>query len=402
MSVSAATRVREAAEVGPKVDREAMTLLSVGHAVTDTYGHSLLSPMFPVIAARLGLSLPEVAGLPLIMGLSASLLQPVVGLVSDRRPRWCLVALGPLLSALFIGFVGLTRSYAELAVVLFLAGVGTAAYHPQGASLARRAGRGSSLAMSAFTVGGNIGFGIAPLLGAFYLRTLGLDRLYVAAIPAILFAAFMFVRFYAGEGMHTVPKSERESGPPPPGNRRALAALTGTVMIRSVVPLAMTTFLPFLVQQRFPPADQLRMSSIAVSALLLASAVSGPVGGHLSDRFGRRPVMIASFLLAPWPFLLALQSGGWAMVALLALGSFVLMLPHPGNVIMAQEFLPRSGGIAASLVTGLAWGIAQLVVLPLGHLAEVTSLSATLTGLCFVPLLGAALVLPIPERPDSV
>jgi FSR family fosmidomycin resistance protein-like MFS transporter len=139
------------------------------------------------------------------------------------------------------------------------------------------------------------------------------------------------------------------------------------------------------------------MRSLAVSALLLASAFAGPLGGHLSDRFGRKPMMAWSFLLAPLPFLLAMHLPGVGLVAFLALGGFILMLPHPSNVVLAQELMPRSAGIAASLITGVAWGLAQILAMPLGKIAEVTSLSTALTGLCFVPLIGVLLVMPIPE-----
>jgi MFS transporter, FSR family, fosmidomycin resistance protein len=400
MAVDAVTGLvpAEQTDAKPEVDRFRLSLLAVGHAVTDSYGQSLLSPMFPEIAQRLGLSLAQVGGLPMMMGLSASLAQPLLGWVADRRPRWCMVAFGPLLAALFIGFVGHARGYWDLALLLFLAGIGIGAYHPQGATLARRAGRGSSLAMSAFTVGGNIGFGLAPLLGVLYVGWFGLRHLYLAAVPAALFAVVMLSAFYRGPGMAAAAFDRKAAAVAGKGNPLALAALTGTVVVRSAVQIGMTTFLPFLVQERFPVAARDGMKSVAVSAFLLASAFAGPLGGHLSDRFGRKNLMFWSFILAPWPLLLAFQQPGAGLVALLALGAFILMLPHPGNVVMAQEFMPKSAGIAASLITGLAWGIAQILALPLGKIADLTSIPAALTGLCFLPLLGLLLLAPIPDR----
>lgn len=396
--VGAVDGQREGEPPAGKPDRARLALLAVGHAVTDSYGQSLLSPMFPEIARRLGMSLAQVGGLPMMMGLSASLAQPLLGWLSDRHPRLCMVALGPLLAALFIGFVGHAQSYSQLALLLFLAGIGIGAYHPQGATLARLAGRGSGLAMSAFTVGGNIGFGLAPLLGVLYVSWFGLERLYFAALPAALFAGVMAAAFYSGPGFHAQVLRHAPKAAAGKGNPVALAALTGTVIVRSAVQIGMTTFLPFLVEQRFPADGQEAMKSVSVSAFLLASAVAGPLGGHLSDRFGRRRLMIGSFLLAPWPLLVAFSQPGAAMIALLAFGGFVLMLPHPGNVVMAQEFMPRSAGVAASMITGFAWGVAQILALPLGGIAEATSLSFALTGLSLFPLLGVFLVLPIPER----
>lgn len=383
-------------EAAAGVDTYRLSLLAVGHAVTDSYGQSLLSPMFPEIARRLGLSLAQVGGLPMMMGLSASLAQPLLGWLSDRHPRWCMVAIGPLLAALVIGFVGYAQSYWQLALLLFAAGVGIGAYHPQGATLARLAGRGSSLAMSAFTVGGNVGFGLAPILGGLYLEWFGLRHFYLSALPALVFAVVMAAAFYTGPGL---PAAVRKGSLTPREGRSqpvALAALTATVVVRSAVQIGMTTFLPFLIQQRFPREAQGPLASIAVSAFLLASAFAGPLGGHLADRFGRRNLMFWTFILAPAPLLFGMQQSGLGLIPLLAIGAFILMLPHPGNVVMAQEFMPRSAGIAASLITGLAWGLAQILVLPLGKLADETSVTTALTGLCFVPLLGVLLVLPIP------
>jgi FSR family fosmidomycin resistance protein-like MFS transporter len=379
-----------------RVDALRLSLLALGHAVTDSYGQSLLAPMFPQIAARLGLSLAQVGGLPMMMGLSASLAQPLLGLLSDRYPRWCFVALGPLLAALIIGFVGHAHSYWQLAFLLFCAGIGIGAYHPQGATLARLAGRGSSLAMSAFTVGGNIGFGLAPIMGGLYVEWFGLEHLYFAALPALVFAVVMGLAFYSGPGLPAAVRKGTTQAREGRSQPLALAALTATVVVRSVVQIGITTFLPFLIQQRFPQQAHGSLASVSVSAFLLASAFAGPLGGHLSDRFGRRRLMVWTFLLAPLPLYLGMQQAGLALIPLLAFGAFVLMLPHPGNVVMAQEFMPRSAGIAASLITGLAWGLAQVLVLPLGGLADRVGLAPALTGLCFVPLLGVALVLPIP------
>ncbi len=391
-------RCRPELEGGGPGPQASLLLLAIGHAVTDTYGTSLLAPLFPEIAGRLGLSLAQVGSLPVMMGLTASLAQPALGWLSDRHPRWCFVALGPLLAAVCIGFVGQVHTYAQLALLLLAAGLGVGMFHPQGAALARRAGRGSGLAMSAFTVGGNIGFGFAPLLGACYTAWFGLERFYLAALPAVLFAARMLTVY---DGPRTGGRGK--SAPHPRGGRpqlAALAALTATVVVRTGVQMGMITFLPFLVRERFPSGEQAAMKSIAVSVFLLASALSGPLGGYLSDRFGRKRVMALSFALAPWPLALAFGQSGHAMLALLALGSALLMLPHPGNVVMAQEFLPRAAGIGASMITGLAAGLGQLLALPLGACAERFGLSATLTALCFLPLIGILLVIPIPERAD--
>ena len=385
----------------PASDRFRLGLLAVGHAVTDTYGHSLLAPLYPELRRRLSLSLAEVGGLPVMLGLTASLAQPLLGWLSDRYPRVPLVALGPLCAALFIGLIGQATGYWQLAALLFLAGIGIGAYHPQGASLARLAGRGSGLAMSAFTVGGNIGFGLAPILGVLYAGWFGLAHFYWAALPAVAFASVRLAVFYSGPGMHASAAVARKLASDHASNHPALACLTATVVVRSAVQVGMTTFLPFLVEARFPREMHGVVISGSLTAFLLSSAVAGPIGGHLADRFGHRAVMLWSFLLAPRPLLLGLNTPGLGMIAFLAAGGFLLMLPHPSNVLMAQELLPRSAGIGASLITGLAAGLAQLLALPLGKAADLTSPATALAGLSLVPLLGIPLLAPIPDRPPG-
>jgi FSR family fosmidomycin resistance protein-like MFS transporter len=380
-------------------DRPRLYLLALGHAVTDTYGHSLLAPMYPLLASRLQLTLGDVGGLVAMMGLTSSLAQPVWGYVSDRWPRLLLVALGPAVAALFCTGVGLATNYWTLAFCLVMTGLGLGAFHPQGAAMARRAGRGSGLAMSVFTVGGNIGYGLAPLLAAAYLAVLGMRHLSIAALPGLLVAVALTGVFRYRRPRHARHRDAPSSnGHLPAADGAALGFLTATVVLRSAVQIGMTTFLPFLVIQRFPHVRAAAAGGLVVSCFLLSSALSGPIGGHLSDRVGRKRIMIWSFLLAPWPLMLAFRLPGYWFLPGLALGGFLLMLPHPANVVMAQEFMPRSAGIAASMITGLAWGVAQLFAGPLGLAARHFGIEAALTGLGLLPILGAALVFPIPER----
>jgi MFS transporter, FSR family, fosmidomycin resistance protein len=413
-----------AAERGASaLDRKRLALLALGHAITDSYGSSFLSPLLPLLAARLGLTMAMVGSLPMVMGLSGSLGQPFLGYLSDRRSRLCLVALGPAVAAVSCGLVGHMPSYPWLLACLFTTGLGIGAFHPQAASLAKRASGGGGLAMSTFTVGGNIGFGLAPLVSALALRTLGLGRLSWISLPGMLFG-WLIWRVISreetgGSGVVRIPYSvsdkdgpavdfagyeirntESARTPERLNARRSLAFLTATVAVRATVQVGMTTFLPFyLITHALPGLGPAAARGLAVSAFLLANGLAGPLGGHLSDRLGRKRVMFWSFLLATPPLLLAFRISGYGGLAALALGGAVLALPQPANVIMAQEMMPESVGIAASMITGFAWGIAMLLALPLGAAADYYGAGVVLRGLALLPLLGIPLVLPIPEAP---
>jgi FSR family fosmidomycin resistance protein-like MFS transporter len=153
----------------------------------------------------------------------------------------------------------------------------------------------------------------------------------------------------------------------------------------------------FLLRERLADStlDVTDAAGIALAIYLLATAVSGPIGGHLSDRFGRRAVMTVSLAVAPVVFHFALKLSGWPMVVALAAGGFVLMLPHPSNVVMAAEYMPRSAGVAASMITGIAWALGQFLSWPLGALADRIGVEAALGWVYWLPLAGIVLVLPL-------
>jgi FSR family fosmidomycin resistance protein-like MFS transporter len=389
-----------------RVDRVQLVTLSAGHTVIDSYGHTLLAPMFPIIRERLHLSLDQIGALPLVMGLTASLAQPLMGMVTDRWPRVPAVALAPAVAGLFMGLVSVAPSYAALAACLFLAGIGVGAYHPQGAALASRAARGRGLAMSTFTVGGNIGFGLAPLLGALYFKCFGLERFYLAAAPGLVFAAAMFWLLRRSNNELLAVHHQSHSGSGRRGNYVALALLTGTVSVRAAAQIATSTFLPFLLRERIAggPLSETDLAGLSLALFLLANAVSGPIGGHLSDRIGRKAVMLISLTAAPFVFSGALLLPGYWMVIGLAAGGFVLMLPHPANVVMAQEYAPANVGVAASMITGLAWSIGQLVSWPLGAMAERIGVASALHAIYWLPLAGVVLTLPLhdPRSDDMI
>ena len=248
-------------------------------------------------------------GLTALMGVSASLGQPLWGFISDRWPRSSLVAIGPV-AAVGCGSVVAT-GYRTLALCLAMIGSGSAPSTHRRPLWRGRLGQGGGLAMSVFTVGGNVGWCRAPP-GHLYLST-GLPRFYWAAIPGLMVALLLAVVF--GGRIYALPKLHQERLPEVrKGNPRALAFLTATVVLRSAVQIGMVTFLPFVVAARFPGRDTTAAAGMVVSSFLLASALSGPVGGHLADRVVAQ-VMSWSFVLAPWPLLLAFETtatGRWS------------------------------------------------------------------------------------------
>jgi FSR family fosmidomycin resistance protein-like MFS transporter len=173
-------------------------------------------------------------------------------------------------------------------------------------------------------------------------------------------------------------------------------------MVRAAVQIGILTFLPFyLPRHGFAGMDATSAKGVATAVFLLANGLGGPLGGHLSDRLGRRWVMLMTFALAPWPLWFAFHVPGYGCLLGLTLGGFLLTMPQPANVVMAQDLMPHRAGVAASMITGLAWGVAQVLALPLGGIADRIGVTATLQALSLVPLLGIPITLPLPERRRS-
>ncbi len=161
----------------------------MAHGVNDAYA-SFLSPLLPRIMDKLGLSIALAATLAMSLSLAASVLQPLMGYLSDRYGRRIFVVLGPLLSATFLSLMGVPSSFWILVLFLLLGGLGSAVFHPPGASMAARIseGKGSGLRMSVFSLGGSLGWAIGPLVAVGLVGWIGLEKLWVAMFPGILVA----------------------------------------------------------------------------------------------------------------------------------------------------------------------------------------------------------------------
>ena len=360
-------------------------LLAAGHFCVDLYS-SAIGAWQPHLVARYGLSLAQAGALGGVMAFSSSVMQPVYGILFDRFRSRMLAALAPALAAVFISSLGMAPGFGWLFLMVALGGAGIAAFHPAASTRVTegvRENRGGWMAM--FISAGTLGMALGPTFFTSTLARTGLEGAWVAAIPGVA-VSLLLVAFLSpgGEGVVRTRKVDfhalRSVWKP-------LTILYFLVFLRSIIQITYAQFLPlYLSRER---GYSLRDASLTLTLYLTAGAVGGFLGGHLSDRFGGRAVILFS-MIGSVPFLaLFFLASGALSIAGLTLGGLILLFTIPVNVVMAQELLPAQAGTVSALMMGFAWGGAGIIFIPLtGWAADHFTLGHTLAALTVFPLVG--------------
>jgi FSR family fosmidomycin resistance protein-like MFS transporter len=404
--------VSEAADQEAGIERpgRAVAALAIAHGANDLY-MGFLPALLPLIVERLGLSLTLAGGLVSVVNLASQLTQPILGHSADRIGRRLLVIIGPLITTLAMASLGLMTSYQALLIALLLGSFGNSAFHPQGAALAGKIGalrraadstaQRSGAAMAIFAAGGNIGYGLGPVLVIAVVNHLGQQFTWLTIPVGLAAVAFLIASLPAAVDT----PSHDASADPSAANRtwlRPLIILWLVVALRAAAAIIFTTFVPLLISRRHEP---LMLGGWALLGFSLAGALGGLIGGPASDRLGRRSVTIVTMLLAAPAYFLFLHAHGVASAVLLVATGACLFAGLPVNLVMAQELLPRRASLVSGLMMGLAWAAGGLSTTVVGALADrlaVTlgpagGLERAMDGTALVCIAAAALAVLLPE-----
>lgn len=365
-----------------------LVLLSSAHFFIDLYSGAL-GVLQPLLVEKLHLSLTQAGVLGGVLVFSSSVTQPLYGYLSDRWRSRLFSALSPALAGICISALGYAPAYAWALALVFFGGAGVSAFHPQGSAWAT-AGleRHRARWMAVFISSGTLGLALSPLLYSQLVATRGLESALWAAIPGLLISALLLALMPVPEHPLGASRGAAFDWAPLRAVRRPLAILFAGVFLRSVVQITYATFLTlYLNRERGFP---LRQAALVMTIYLAAGALGGFIGGNLSERFGARRVILASFL-GSTPFMAVFffwTQSPWG-IASLALGGLILLFTIPVNVVVAQELVPRQAGTVSALMMGFAWGTAGMIFIPLtGWVADRTSLHTALSALLVFPLLG--------------
>ena len=371
--------------------------MSFAHFTNDLYA-AFLSPLLPLVVTKFGLSL-ALAGLTgTVFNTTAAFTQPFFGVAADRINRPLFTILGPLMTVVGMGLVGLAPSYPVMLAILFVTGVGTASFHPQTFALAGSASgprRGAGL--SVFVAGGELGYALGPLYVAAIVGTLGLQGTVAAALPGLIACLVLWRLASSWETVRHSPPGALSGELRQHGRHLALIWLISA--IRSIITISFILFLPLLLRER---GQSLVLGATAVFLFGGIGTVGGLTGGLLSDLIGRRAVLAISLILsAPLLWVFISRQSGWGFLAL-ALGGMAMYLSAPINVAMAQEIMPRRSSLVSSLVTGMAWGMAGLSLTLIGAIADRVGLVQTLTGVLGLSVIGLVAVWLLPRQEPLV
>src|SRR5580765_905163 len=368
-----------------------MAVLSAGHCATD-FSNGALPALLPFMVDRFSLSYTLAATMILASATASSVVQPLFGLWSDRRGAPWLLPAGVALAGIGIALAAVAPSYGLVLVLVVLSGLGVAAYHPEGSKFAAYAsGHKRASGMSAFSIGGNIGYALGPIVATPLVIWFGLRGGLLLALPCLAIAAALivllpFLRTFVPD--RTV--QPRASGESRPG---ALVLLLGVIGFRSLAWFGLITFVPLW---EVSLGHSAAYGNHLLALMLLGGGVGTIVAGPLADRVGRRPVVLAS-LAATGPLIAVFVAVGGPLGTLALCGAGICVIGTFGvTMVMSQEYLPRNIGMASGLSIGLSIGLGGIAAVVLGALADSIDLRAALYVCAAAPLAGLLLTLFLP------
>lgn len=377
--------------------------ISFCHLLNDMM-QSLLPAIYPNLKVQFGLSFGQIGLVSLAYQITASLLQPLVGLYADRRPIPLALPAGTLFSLAGLAVLSIAHAYPVLLLGACLLGVGSSVFHPESSRVARMAaGRRHGLAQSLFQVGGNAGQALGPLAAALIVVLWGQSSLAAFALMALLSGAVLWnvavwSRHHGLARMQAGAARAARIAPLPRGKALAgVAVLLALIFSKYVYLASLTNYFTFYLIQRFHTSVQ--EAQLHLFVFLTAVAAGTVLGGPLGDRFGRKALIWVSILGAlPFTLILPYADLFWTWPITVAIG-LILASAFPAIVVLGQELIPGKVGLISGLFFGFSFGMGGLGAAALGWMADAAGIEAVYRLCAFLPAIGLlAALLPNVER----
>ncbi len=365
--------------------------ISFCHMLNDMI-QSLVPAIYPILKVSYALSFAQIGLITLAFQLTASLLQPLVGMAADRRPLPYSLAVGmgfTLIGLLLLAHAG---GFGMILIAAGLVGLGSSVFHPESSRVARMASGGRfGLAQSVFQVGGNTGSALGPLLAAFIVLPHGQGSIAWFSAAALLAIAVLFGvgRWYAGRARAGSRRRSVQAGGPALSRRRiggAVAVLIVLIFSKYFYLASINNYFTFYLIAKFHLS--VRAAQVHLFVFMGAVAVGTLVGGPIGDRIGRKYVIWGSILgVLPFTLMLPWASLFWTGVLSVVIG-LVLASAFAAILVYATELMPGRLGMVAGLFFGFAFGMGGLGAAALGVLADATSIGFVYRVCAFLPALG--------------
>jgi len=365
--------------------------VSACHLLNDMM-QSLLPAIYPNLKAALGLSFSQIGLVTLVYQVTASILQPLVGLYADRRPTPLALPGGTLFSLAGLVVLSMAHAYPVLLVGASLLGMGSSVFHPEASRVARMAaGPRAGLAQSLFQVGGNTGSAIGPLAAAFVVLRWGQGSLAVLALFALLSCAILWrvgiwYRHHGLERLKAGHAGRQALDLPKGAARRGMLILLALIFSKYVYLASITSYFTFYLIYRF--GTSIGDAQLHLFVFLGAVAAGTMIGGPIGDRIGRKYVIWVSILgILPFTLMLPHASLFWTGPLTVIIG-VLLASAFPAIVVFAQELAPGRVGMISGLFFGFSFGMAGLGAAVLGKVADLYGVTTVYSICAFLPAIG--------------
>ncbi len=383
-----------------------LAAISVSHLLNDTI-QSVLPAVYPLLKSSFALTFAQVGLMTATQQITSSLLQPLVGHLTDQRPAPYALVLGMAMTAIGIVWLSSAPTFPMLLVGAGLMGIGSAVFHPESSRVARMASGGRfGLAQSVFQVGGNVGSSLGPLIGAFLVVPRGQPSIAWCALLAMIAMTILWRvgRWYGTRTSPGTAHSDQEDAPQV-GLLGAdqnigwpITILCALIFSKYFYLASLTSYYTFYLITRFHLS--VRAAELDLFVFLAAVAVGTVIGGPIGDRFGRKYVIwISIFGVCPFTLALPYANLFWTPILTVLIG-LVLSSAFSAIVVYAQELLPGRIGLISGVFFGFAFGVAGIGAAVLGAVADRAGIELVYKVCAFLPLIGALAAF-LPDDPQQ-
>ena len=380
-----------------KVQYSKLAVLSVSHLFNDLYGNFLPQMLPFLVVVFTGFTATRASILVSTFSITSSMVQPLFGYFLDRQGKRWLVHVGTLWMGIMLSLTGLVQSYALLVMLAALAGLGTAAFHPQAATMVNvLSGDRKAVILSIFVAFGNFGFALSPLLLVPLFQVYGLHATVITVIPGIIVAILLLFFSPKNSVLKGANTPFKEIFASMKAASKELLSILGVIAVRSLAYTSMIALLPLYFKSQ-------NLSNIAASHLvtimLFAGAIGGVTGGFLSDIYGRKRLIIGSLILATPLFFGFLFFHGILSTIFLALAGAALLSNMSVAIVAAQEAIPNNKALASGLTMGFAGGLGGLLAIYIGKIADHYGYPVALSIDFLLPLVAGLIGFLMKDRP---
>ncbi len=377
-----------------KMNKKALAILSAGHLVTDI-NQGALPALLSYFKEALNLSYTMSGVILLSANLTSSVIQPVFGHLSDRRPIKWFLPFSPLIACLGMSITGLISSYSLLIICVIVSGIGVASFHPDGFKTAYFfTGERKATGMSIFAAGGNLGIAAGPILAFTLVTSLGLKGTLSLIAPGILITTFLLYNMSTltapVESAHKVGKDGVKTSLSK-SQKTSFLLLISIATVRSWTQLGLATYIPFY-YINYSKGNPLYAGKL-VSTFLMAGVLGALAGAPLADRWGHKKFLLTTLILSIPLLLLFYYSSGLMAFVTLGLAGLVLLSTFALTTVMAQILLPQHLGMASGMMVGFTISAGGIGVTLLGAIADHWGVPTAIKAIFVLPFIASGLTL---------